>query len=94
VLTVVDFTAADFKRRRASAQQSRAFKDFHFKAALLEFECGRESGKARTYDRHTLGAHSPSHARTIAPIFSVLERPARSCKGSEGSRSIFSRIRS
>jgi hypothetical protein len=94
VLAIVDLAIADFKRRRTAAQQPRALVDFDLVPAFAKLECRTKSRKPRTDDRDSLGAHSPSHARTIAPIFSVRERPARAWSGKDGSRSIFSRMRS
>ena len=94
MLTVIDLAPADFKGRCAAAEQPRTFEEIHRITAFFEIERGRKTGESRPDDRYTLRAHTPNHALTIAPIFSVLERPARSCSGSVGSRSIFSRIRS
>ena len=90
VLAVVDLAAADFKRGRTPAQQPGAFVDFDVVPAFAQFECRTQSRKPRTDDRYMPRAHSPSHARTIAPIFSVRERPARAWSGKDGSRSISS----
>lgn len=89
VLPVVDLTSADFERGCATAQEPRALEDLDVIAPIAQIERGREPREAGSDNRYT-----PSQARTIAPIFSVLESPARRCNGNVGSRSIFSRMRS
>lgn len=73
VLTVVDFNAVDFERRRTAAKQTAAFEELDVRAELFEFYRGCESGEARSDDGYAL----ESHDFTMTRSFSVGASAAR-----------------
>ena len=93
VLPVIYFLAADFERRRASAQQPAALE--HFDVGTLRFlqlERGGQTRETSADDRNARsgGAYAlESHERTTTRSFSVFDSAARARSGSAGSRSIF-----
>ena len=73
VLTVVDFDAVDFERRRTATEQAAAFEELDVRAELLQFNRGGETGEAGSDHGYAL----ESHDFTITRSFSVGARAAR-----------------
>jgi len=80
----------DGKRRRAPAEQTRAFEKLDLVSLFLERERRRKTGETAADDRYTGRSHDPTMTRSFSlGVSDVLPR-----NGKSGSRSIFSRIRS
>lgn len=90
VLSVIDDVAVNLERRRASAEQTAAFKKFYVPARVFEFERGGKAGQAAADDRYT----GRSQDSNTTCSFSPFDSAARSRSGSCGSCSILLSSRS
>ena len=73
MLTVVDFDAVDFERRRPAAEQAAAFEELDVRAGLFEFYRRGETGEPGSDDGYAL----ESHDFTMTLSFSVGASAAR-----------------
>ena len=90
MLTVVDFMAADGKRRRAPSKQTSALEELDRMAFLFQRQRCRKARESAADDRYTGRSHDP----TITSSFSEGESDVLPRNGKSGSRSIFSRMHS